>query len=162
MVGFCRAKQWSGDHRQGVGDEHFLDEALHEARCTFRELVQRVSAVVELVGQVAETQHGAGDQVREDRDECSEVDQVARGRGVAAVNVDDVADGLEDIERDTDRQQHVCQDERFKTHRGHGCVDAVHTEVGVFEVAQNTQVHDYAEQQPALCRFGPHACCAYL
>ncbi|KPZ05699.1 Alginate o-acetyltransferase AlgI [Pseudomonas syringae pv. spinaceae] len=151
-----------GDNGQGVGDEHFLDEALHESRGTLGELVQRVGPVVELIGQITETQHGPGNQVREDRNECREVDQVASGRGIAAVHVDDVADGLEDIERDPDRQQHVGQDERFQAHRGHGRIDAVHAEVGVFEVAQNAQVYDYAEQQPALCRFGPHTCCAHF
>ncbi|MCY1428351.1 hypothetical protein D9M71_442320 [compost metagenome] len=71
-----------GHHRQGVGDEHFLDETLHEAGAAFGELVQGVGAVVELVDQVLEAQHGAGDQVREDRHEGGEVDQVAGRRGV--------------------------------------------------------------------------------
>ncbi|MNO93249.1 hypothetical protein D3C76_848460 [compost metagenome] len=145
-----------GHHRQGVGDEDFLDETLHEPRAALGELVEGVGAVVELVGQVAETQHGAGDQVREDRHERREVDQVAGGRGVAAVHVDDVADRLEDVERDTDRQQHVGEDERLKTDRRHHRVDAVDAEVGVLEVAEDAQVHRDAKQQPALRRFGPH------
>ncbi|MCY1452530.1 hypothetical protein D9M71_694550 [compost metagenome] len=139
-----------GDHRQGVGDEHFLDEALHEARAAFGKLVEGVGAVVELVGQVLEAQHRAGDQVREDRDEGGEVDQVAGGRGVAAVDVDDVADRFEDVERDTDRQQHVGEDERLKTERGHDRVEAVDTEIGVLEVAEDAQVDHHPEQQPAL------------
>ena len=121
------------------------------------ELVEGVGAVVELVGEVAETQHRAGDQVREDRHEGGKVDQVAGRRGVTPVDVDDVADGLEDVERDPDRQQHVGQDERRQTDRGHHRVDAVDAEVGVLEVAENAQVDGHAEQQPALGRFGPHA-----
>ncbi|MNN31251.1 hypothetical protein D3C81_1449330 [compost metagenome] len=113
--------------------------------------------MVELVGQVLEAQHGAGDQVREDRHERREVDQVAGGRGVAAVHVDDVADRLEDIERDPDRQQHMGEDERLKAERGHDRVDAVDAEIGVFEVAEDAQVDPHAQQQPALGRFGAHA-----
>ncbi|MCY1454849.1 hypothetical protein D9M71_719430 [compost metagenome] len=103
-----------GNHGQGVGDKDLLDEALHEPGGTLAELVQGVGAVVELVGQVAKAQHGAGDQVRENGDESSEVDQVPRGRGIATVHVDDVADRFEDVERDADRQQHVRQDERLQ------------------------------------------------
>ncbi|MNN04957.1 hypothetical protein D3C81_1176980 [compost metagenome] len=146
-----------GHHREGVGDEDLLDETLHEPRAALGELVEGVGAVVELIGQVAETQHGAGDQVREDRHERREVDQVAGRRGVATVDVDDVADGLEDVERDPDRQQHVGQDERLQAHRRHHCVDAVDAEVGVLEVAEDAQVDGHAEQQPTLRRFGSHA-----
>ncbi|MNF66323.1 hypothetical protein D3C84_481100 [compost metagenome] len=145
-----------GHHREGVGDEDLLDETLHEPRAALGELVEGVRAVVELVGEVAETQNRAGNQVREDRHEGREVDQVARGRGVAAIHVDDVADRLEDVERDTDRQQHVGEDERLKTDRRHHRVDAVDAEVGVLEVAEDAQVHRDAKQQPALRRFGPH------
>ena len=146
-----------GDHGQGVGDEHFLDEALHEAGAAFGELVQGVGAVVELVDQVLEAQHGACDQVRENRHERCEVDQVAGSRGVTAVYVDDVADRLEDVERDTDRQQHVGEDERLQAERGDDRVEAVDAEVGVLEVAEDRQVDAYAQQQPTLCRLGAHA-----
>ena len=95
--------------------------------------------------------------MREDRHECREVDQVARGRGVAAVHVDDVADRLEDVERDTDRQQHMGEDERFQAERRDDRVEALDAEVGVLEVAQNRQVDCHTQQQPALGRLGTHA-----
>ncbi len=116
-----------------------------------------MGAVVELVDQVLEAQHGAGDKVREDRHEGREVDQVARGRGVAAVHVDDVADRLEDVERDADRQQHMGEDEWLQPHRGHDRIEAVDAEVGVLEVAEDAQVDAHAEQQPALRGLGAHA-----
>ena len=146
-----------GDHGEGVGNKYFLDETLHEPRAALGEFVEGVRAVVELVGEVAETQNRAGNQVRKDRDECCEVDQVARRRSVATVHVDDVADRFEDVERNTDRQQHVGQDERLETERSHDFVDAVDTEVGVLEVAEDAQVDGHAEQQPALRRFGSDA-----
>ena len=145
-----------GNHCQGVGNEYFFDKPLHEPRGTFAELVQGVGAVIELVGQVAKAQHGPGNQVREDRDKGGKVDQVAGRRGIAAVHVDDVADGLEDVERDPDGQQYIGQDERVQTHRTHHGVDAVDAKVGVLEVAQNRQVDHYPEQQPALGGFGAH------
>ena len=40
---------------------------------------------------------------------------------------------------------------------GHDRVEAVGPEVGVFEIAEDAQVHRHAEQQPALRRLGPHA-----
>nr|GEZ22066.1 hypothetical protein [Tanacetum cinerariifolium] len=57
-------------------------------------------------------------------------------------------------ERDTDRQQHMRQDERLKTNGRHHRVDAVDAKVGVLEVAEDAQVDSHTEQQPALCRFG--------
>jgi hypothetical protein len=53
----------------------------------------------------------------------------------------------------------VGQDKRRQADRGHHRVDAVDAEVGVLEVAQDAQVDSDAEQQPALGRFGAHACC---
>ncbi|MCY1540622.1 hypothetical protein D9M68_762720 [compost metagenome] len=106
--------------------------------------------MVELVDQVAEAQHRAGDQVREDRHEGGEVDQPMGGRGVAAVDVDDVADRLEDVEGDADRQQDVGDDERLEAERGDDRVEAVDAEVGVLEVAEHAEIDRHAEDQPAL------------
>lgn len=146
-----------GEGGQGVGDEHLLDEALHEAGAAFGELVDGVGAVVELVDQVLEAQHRAGDQVREDRDEGGEVDQVVGRRGIAAVDVDDVADRLEGVEGDADRQQDVGQHERLHAERGDDLVEAVDAEVGVLEVPEHAEVDHHAEDQPALRGPGAYA-----
>ncbi len=146
-----------GEGGQGVGDEHLLDEALHEAGAAFGELVDGVGAVVELVDQVLEAQHRAGDQVREDRDEGGEVDQVVGRRGIAAVDVDDVADRLEGVEGDADRQQDVGQHERLHAERGDDLVEAVDAEVGVLEVPEHAEVDHHAEDQPALRGTGAYA-----
>ncbi|MND40616.1 hypothetical protein D3C80_313580 [compost metagenome] len=150
-----------GDGRDAVGDEDLLDEALHEPGAAFGELVHRMGAVVELVDQVLEAQHRAGDQVREDRHEGGEVHQVAGGRGVAAIDVDDVADGLEDVEGDPDRQQDVREHERLHAEGGDDGVEAVDAEVGVLEVAEDAEVHRHAEEQPFLRRFRAHSGRAY-
>lgn len=110
--GVLQGEAMVGHHRQVVGNKDLLDETLHEPRATL-EFIQGVGAVVELVDQVTKAQHGTGDQVREDRHERRKVDEVASRRSVATVHVDDVADGLEDVERDPDRQQHVGEDERL-------------------------------------------------
>ncbi|MNP24102.1 hypothetical protein D3C76_1168450 [compost metagenome] len=95
--------------------------------------------------------------MREDRHERGEVDQVAGGRGVAAVDVDDVADRLEDIEGDADRQQDVADHEGLHTDRGDQRIEAVDAEIGVLEVAEDGQVQRHAEQQPVPGGQGAHA-----
>ena len=51
----------------------------------------------------------AGHQVRKERDEEHDVDQRPRTVEIAAVDVDDVGDGLEGVERDADRQHDLEQ-----------------------------------------------------
>ena len=135
------------DHRrQTIGDEHLLDEALHEARSAFGELVETVGTLDELVGQVLVAQYRPGDQLREQGNEGGEVDRMASRLDIAAVDIDQVAERLEDVEGDADRQQHRGQHERLEAHRLQRGIDVGHAEVGIFEVAQHTEVADHSEQ----------------
>ncbi|MNQ70728.1 hypothetical protein D3C85_853720 [compost metagenome] len=142
---------------QAVGDEHLLDEALHEAGGAFAELVEAVAAVGELLGEILVAQHRPGNQLREQGDEGGEVDQVFRGFGVAAVHVDQVAERLENIEGDADRQDHVGQQERLEAGAFEHLVDVRHAEVGVLEVTQGRQVAGHAPDHPALRRLAAYS-----
>lgn len=63
--------------------------------------------LVELWQQVRAALYGSGHELREEGDKEGVGGEVALGAGVAPVDVDEVAQGLEDVERDAHGQQHL-------------------------------------------------------
>ncbi len=94
-----------GDEGEVVRHYHLLEEAPHrEVEPGHRVRPPRVPGALHLGEQVARGHDRARDHVGEKRDEQREVHGVLRGLDVAAVDVHDVADALERVERDADRQ----------------------------------------------------------
>ena len=108
-----------------------------------------MGAVLQLLVDQAVAQDRPGDQLREDGDIGSEIDEAIGGFGIASIDVDDIAQRLEHIEGDAQRQDDVFQgegiDAQWLQHR-HQHVGA---EVGVLEVAEGGQVADHADGQQA-------------
>ena len=97
------------EHRGGqrahlVGDEHLLAQAHAEQLDALGKAVERLAAVVELIGYVAVADDRSGDKLREQRHIGSETDKALGNRRVVAVYVDNIAHRLEGVEADTDRQ----------------------------------------------------------
>ena len=88
-----------------VGDQHLLAEPDDEAADAVGEVVERDDAARELIGDVPVADDRSGDELRKEQQVERRMDRaLLRGR-VAAVDVDDVRDGVEREERDADRQQ---------------------------------------------------------
>ena len=96
----------------------------------------------ELLVDVGVAHDGAGDEVREHRDEGGVVHVVLRRPHRAAVDVDGIRHRVERVERDADRQHDAQHGQRGRAAEEAGdAVQLVHEEPGVLEVAQERQVH---------------------
>lgn len=65
--------------------------------------------MIELLRQVMKPQHGSCDLVREERDEGCVIDKGTRGLQITAIDVDDIAEVMEDIEGNADRKDDMRQ-----------------------------------------------------
>ena len=108
-----------------------------------------MGALLQLLVDQAVAQNRPGDQLREDGDVGGEVDEALGGFGVAPVDVDDVAQRLEHVEGNAQRQNDVFQGEGVDAQRLQHRHQHLGAEVGVLEVTQGGQVADDADAQQA-------------
>src|SRR3546814_15639111 len=82
-----RERERMADQRlDRVGDEHLLDEALHEPQRTLAKQRDAVFALLELSGKVLVAKHRAGDQMREQRDEGREIDRMLGSLDIPSID----------------------------------------------------------------------------
>lgn len=107
----------------------------------------------------------AGDELREEAEIESEIPEIADRRDRPAGDIHHIADGLEDEERDADRQEDGVDAERLRAgklvsydrkpvfhneFRPEKVVHHISHEVGVLVVAQKRQVHDHTQCHNSL------------
>ena len=86
--------------------------------------------------------------MRKERDKSRELNEVAGGADLAAIDVDDVAHRLECIERDADRQHDLEMPHRYRYARiRQQGVQAVREEIEVLEEAEHAQVEHHAQRE---------------
>ena len=122
-----------------VGDEHLFRHAHHKGLHAGGEFVRGAGPLVDLIPQVLIFDDGSGNELRKQGDEGAEVDDGPLSPGVAPVDVDGVAHGLEGVEGDADGQM-----DAQHRHEGqaHG-LQRTGQEVPVLEEQQQGQVeHD--------------------
>ena len=102
----------------------------------------------ELRQEVLRALDGAGHELRKIGDEGGELDQASRGLDPAAVDVDRVRHGLEDVERDPHREHEAgnLQDGDVEVKRERG----IDQEVPVLEEAEDSEVRDDAARHEQL------------
>ena len=133
--------------REVVGDDDLLDETPEDQITTFVELLKIEAPWFFDLRQEGRRPHDRpGDQMREERDEGGELDEVARWFGVASIDVDHIAHRLERIERNADRQNYVempmrALDPHLRQHR----FEAVDEEIRVLEIAEHSQIERHAQ-----------------
>ena len=89
--------------RQRVGNQDLLGHAEGEEDDAARELLGRMAPLTHLLFDGSVADDGAGHQVREERLEAAEVDEVGHRPRITAVDVDRVTHRLERVERDAHR-----------------------------------------------------------
>ena len=107
---------------------------------------------VQLVRYIAVFHDGAGDQLREHDHVGTEIDDIALGLHIPAVDVDGVGQGLEGVEADAQRQRADALD-LGKAGAQQGIYTAQH-EVRVFEIEQHPQTADERNQQEHFAQGG--------
>ena len=73
---------------------------------------------MDLRQKIACTNNWPGNQVRKEQDEQEKMIEPALGPNFPAIDIDRVADGLESVKRDTDRQDHLQDGNRRGGTRG--------------------------------------------
>ena len=141
-------------HVQGevVGQRDLLEQANHEQRQAVRHVRHfHTRRLAQLREQVAGAFDGPRHQLREQRHKRRVADEAGFFFHVAAVEVNAVAHGLEDEERDADRQQDVRFRQRVIDARAHDeRVERLRNEAGVLEEAEQAEVVRHAQREETL------------
>ena len=137
-----------------VRDDDLLDQACHyEGYAASHHAVRDNDRTVQLGDEVACTDYGACHELREERDVEGIVEQTADGLYRAAIDINGVAQRLEREERNSDRQEDVERPEGAAGDRR----QYVCEEIGVLEIAQQTEVDGNAEcHHQATCPVARH------
>jgi len=85
--------------------------------------------------------------MRKEGNKRCKVDKIACGWCLAPVNINQITDGVKDVERQTDGKQHAGEFNRVEAQRVQSHVEAVDTEVGVLEIAQSKQVQGHTGRE---------------
>jgi hypothetical protein len=130
-----------------VGDDHLQEEAADAEVGAFLHHPQsRTAAAVDLVlvEEVPRADDRPRHQVRKERQEEEKTSEPALGRDATPVDVHDVADHLEGVEGDAERQRQLDSGRRDRWHaRGRGDEDDLEREVvEVFEEAEHAEPGD--------------------
>ena len=135
-----------------VGDDDLLEQAPEDEEGAMGDAVVADRAgLLDLGQEVGGAFDGAGDELGEESDVEGEILPAARGRQHAAVDVDDVAHGLERVERDAHGQDDAQQRQRgVEPQRFQQDGQAVREEVEILEEAEDAEVEDGAGGDPAL------------
>ena len=136
-----------------VGEQNLFGEPQHEESDATRELVGRQPPIFQLFGEKGEFQDRPGDEVGEHRHEAGEIDEIRHRFGFAAVDVDRVAQRLEGIEADAERQDDAKERVELGVLEAERLDEAVVTldpEVEVFKEAEGGEIQQDRDEDGAL------------
>ena len=149
-----------GDLAAGVGDQDLLREAEADERDSASEPLRRMDAADELVREVAEPDDRARHEMRKHRDVAGEVREVPARRGLPAVDVDRVAERLEGIEADAERQRDAegrLPGGAREAESADEPVEALDAEVEVLEKPEHREVGDDRDDDRAALEARPRS-----
>ena len=111
-----------------------------------------VRAVVQLVGHLAVFDDRPDDQLREEKHIHCKRDEVFLRRDLSGADIDLIADDLENVVADAQRQHRADVQRRQPQMRD--LVDRVDQEVGILEVHQHAQIDEHRCQRQQTAQFG--------
>ena len=126
-----------------IGYAYLLEEAHAHARHAAREVAGQMEAVLDLVRDVDVADDGARDELVKQAHEHHELDPRALRAHVAAIDVDDVRDRLERVERDADGQREAWRPEV----RSGRAVERLDDEAAVLEHGEQRDVRRHGRGQ---------------
>ncbi len=139
--------------RHDVGDEDFLAQPDHESRGAAGEVAGSDGAGGQFPRHRDVADDRPGHQLREERDEAGEIEEVARGPRVPAIHVDGVAHRLEGVEADAQGQgdlERVVPLQGVEASQAEEAIVAGHAEAEVLEESQQREVGDDRGRQGRL------------
>jgi len=136
-----------GGHR--VRDEHLLPEPEHEAADTYSKIRPGRPMGPQLVRDVVVADDRAGDELGEHRNVECEVDDLALGGDLPAVDVDEVGERVEGEKGDADREVNRAEVHSRGTRRSDEKVQVRDDESRVLEEGEQPQVSGHRQGQHA-------------
>jgi len=114
---------------------------------------REIAALLNMGQELRRALNRPSDQLREKADKRREVDEAARGLQIPPIHVNGVGQGLEGVETDAHGQNDLQRRHVHRDARRRPSVDpTLDEEVGVFEVAQQSEVHDERHGEPLFLR----------
>lgn len=140
------------DRGHVIGDDDLHEEATDDEVEALGEVIAIDRTwLLQLRKETGRALDGSGDELWEVGDEEGEIDEVPRGLGLASVDVDRVRHRLEGVKRDAngedDIQRRRGEAEADGIEKGGGVLDE---EVEVFKEAEDTEVRDHRDGDPAF------------
>ena len=132
-----RCHKGGAEAREHIGDQNFLTETDDKAAHTERDLFHRMLSFIELKRDIGITHDRARDELREKRDIGRKIDGISLRLNVTSVNVDGIAEDLEGIEADTDRESDIEE----RNGKSRNSVKVRDEKVCVFEISEEAQVN---------------------
>ena len=138
----CGLECGVGEMAAGVGEDDFFGESEQEKEGASCEVLGGFCAVAELFSEEGELEDGSGDEVGQHGGEAGEIDEVLHGCGVSAIDVDDVAEGLEGVEADAEweREMDGWNPVNGEVERGAELGEGGETEIAVFKEGESGEV----------------------
>src|SRR4029077_16163473 len=127
------------------GDYDLLNKANDEEAHAAREPAPPVgfSDRLQVLLDLTEANDWAGDQLRKERDVRGELEEAPRRPNHSPIAVDDVADRVECVERDPDREDDVVvRHGHIPADESEQCVARLQREVRVLEEAEQREIND--------------------
>ena len=138
------------EERDVVGDEDLLEQADRELPETEKSVVPVQSDVGLQLGQEdGGTDDGPGYELREESHEQGKIEEVPAGLQPAAIDIDRVAERLERVERDADRQNDP-EGAGVETQRAEENLQRLDEEVEVLEEPEESEIADETDHQQHL------------
>src|SRR5207247_2597971 len=104
-------------------------------------------AIFELIGEERELENRPRDKVREHGHEAGEIDEVGHRLGVAAIDVDGVAERLKCVKADAERQHHAKKRVQLRALQPKALDERVVTIDSEVEVLEETQDNEIADDR---------------
>src|SRR6266496_6647462 len=139
----CRVRDFTARIRQ----QNLFRHSHHEKRDAAREFIGCKPAIFELIGEERELKNRPGDKVREHRDEAGEIDKVGHCLGIAAIDVDGVAERLKCVKADAERQHHAKKRVQLRALQSDALDQRVVTIDAEVEVLEKTQDNEIADDR---------------
>gem|GEM_PF-4509977 len=141
-----------GINGAGIRHHHFLEHSpQNQSQASHAFLVFEDAFVFNLRQEPRSPLNRPGDELGKEANKRREIDEAARRLQVPAVNVNGIGEGLKRVEADAHRQNHLQRRNVHRYARRSPRIDpAVDEEVAVFEVTQQSEVHQQRHSEPRL------------
>ena len=143
---FIRCRKIGAKRRKRIRNQNLLTEAENETANALRRLIKAVRSFAQLSVDIRVADDRTRDQLGKKRNVGSQIDRILLRAHVASVDVHRIAEDLEGIEADPDRERDLQQGYGKPRHR----VPIRNEKVGVFEIDQKSKRRSHGQKQQKL------------